>query len=122
VIYTFKIQPVPASRPRVTRWGTHYGKTYKKWRQDFKAVLHSMRPKPPRFGTLEVWCDFHIQKARTSKLTVPRGDLDNYVKALWDGCNGVVWGDDNQIVECHATKQFTKDRKPGYIVLEVKNV
>ncbi|MCK5643597.1 MAG: RusA family crossover junction endodeoxyribonuclease [Gammaproteobacteria bacterium] len=122
MIYTFKLQPVPASRPRVTRWGTHYGKTYKAFRLAFKNVLVHMRPKPPRAGKLEVWCDFHVQKARTSKLTIPRGDLDNYVKALWDGCNNVVWLDDNQIVECHATKQFTKDRAPGYITMQVKNV
>lgn len=122
MIYTFKIQPVPASRPRVTRWGTHYGKTYKAFRLAFKAMLIARRLKPPRMGKLEVWCDFYVQKARTSKLSIPRGDLDNYVKALWDGCNGKVWGDDKQIVECHATKQFTQNRSPGYIELQVKNV
>jgi Holliday junction resolvase RusA-like endonuclease len=54
---------------------------------------------------------------KTSKLTQPRGDLDNYIKALWDSCNGVVWGDDRQIIEVHATKEFGES---GYIVMRVE--
>lgn len=32
-----------------------------------------------------------------------RGDLDNVVKALLDSCQGVLWADDIQVVEIHAT-------------------
>lgn len=30
------------------------------------------------------------------------GDVDNYVKALLDGCNTIVWRDDVQVVDLHA--------------------
>lgn len=29
--------------------------------------------------------------------SVERGDLDNFVKSIKDGCNGVVWPDDRQV-------------------------
>ena len=32
-------QPVPASRPRVTRWGTYYGKNYTRWRKAADDLL-----------------------------------------------------------------------------------
>jgi Holliday junction resolvase RusA-like endonuclease len=117
--YHFDINPVPASRPRVTRWGTHYLKTYKGWKQRFGAMVLDVVRHDPFEGQIVVHCDFIVRKPKTSKLSTPRGDLDNYIKALWDGCNGVVWVDDKQIVECHATKEFGVT---GYIVMRVEAV
>jgi Holliday junction resolvase RusA-like endonuclease len=34
-----------------------------------------------------------------------RGDLDNYVKLLMDGLNGVAWLDDKQVHIINASKQ-----------------
>jgi Holliday junction resolvase RusA-like endonuclease len=78
------------------------------------------RGRPPLTGELEVWCDFYVRRPKTTKLDSPRGDLDNFLKALWDGCNEVIWEDDKQIVVCHATKQFTEGE--GHIVMEIHNV
>lgn len=35
-----------------------------------------------------------------------RPDADNVAKALGDGCNGVVWADDSQIVDLRVQKRF----------------
>jgi Holliday junction resolvase RusA-like endonuclease len=35
-----------------------------------------------------------------------RPDLDNYVKAVCDGCNMVVWKDDSQVVNLTASKAY----------------
>lgn len=33
-------------------------------------------------------------------------DLDNFIKAIADGCNGVAWVDDSQVVKLHAEKRY----------------
>lgn len=33
-------------------------------------------------------------------------DLDNVVKGIFDACNGIVWGDDRQVVEVFARKRY----------------
>jgi Holliday junction resolvase RusA-like endonuclease len=44
-------------------------------------------------------------------------DVDNVFKAVTDACTGIVWHDDNQIVEAHIVKQYS-DRPR--VVLEVE--
>ena len=34
----FNIIPTPASRPRVTRWSTYYGKKYTKFRSSYNRT------------------------------------------------------------------------------------
>lgn len=33
-------------------------------------------------------------------------DIDNVVKAIFDGCNGVLWRDDVQAVDCRIRKRY----------------
>lgn len=72
----------------------------------------------PLYGILEVTAVFNVVKPRTSKLSIPRGDIDNYFKTL-DICNGVVWGDDQQIQVLHTMKQFSE---AGSIELRIKEI
>ena len=44
--------------------------------------------------------------AGAGKLPAPRGDIDNYVKSVFDAFNGVVWEDDAQVVELRARKEY----------------
>ncbi len=39
-----------------------------------------------------------------------RPDLDNIVKAIKDGANGVTWKDDSQVIDVRASKQYGKPR------------
>lgn len=34
-------------------------------------------------------------------------DIDNVVKAIFDGCNGVVWKDDVQVIDVAVRKRYT---------------
>ena len=94
--------PVPASRPRVTRWGTFYGKRHNACRSETLALFKEMRdngslPLVPLSGRLVVWCYFQVVRPKTTKLVTPRGDIDNYTKLLFDCCSKHIWDDDVQV-------------------------
>jgi len=107
----FPFNPVPASRPRVTRWGTYYSKTYKAWKE---AAERSLQP-----GTLHLGADIPLivivrviaRRPKSTKLTTPRGDLDNYVKAPLDVITkvGGYWKDDTQVVSIISWKRFAEE-------------
>lgn len=39
---------------------------------------------------------------------ITRSDIDNFCKVIMDGLNGVVWADDNQVVELYAVKKYSE--------------
>ena len=106
-----ELNPVPASRPRVSKWGTYYGKRHQAFRSEALDLLSGMReegvlPEVPMSGKLRVWVVFSIKKPKTTKLATPRGDIDNYMKLLLDCCNGIIWEDDQQIAQINAFKNY----------------
>lgn len=109
------LPPVPASRPRVTRWGTYYTKTYKTWMTLAEAVIPS-RGLPPLEGPLEVSVRFDCYRPKATKLDIPKGDIDNYLKSILDVLTKRgYWLDDKQIVAVTATKQFHATRPATHI-------
>lgn len=113
-----RCNPVPASRPRVTRWGTYYGKTYKAWRELADREL----PAAPRCasGHLHVELEFAVRRPKTTKRTNPRGDVDNYAKAMLDAMTKKnYWGDDDQIVSLLCTKRFTSEGEEPFIAATI---
>lgn len=48
-----------------------------------------------------------------------RRDLDNVVKAVLDGLNGVLWDDDSQVVELSIGRAVDRDRPRVDVVVEV---
>lgn len=44
----------------------------------------------------QIWCD-------------KRPDLDNYIKAILDACNGILYLDDGQVVQITAQKVYSLD-------------
>jgi len=94
--------PVPASRPRVTRWGTYYLKTYKAYK-DFAEQAIPCSTKPPLTGNIQADILFVCAKPKTTKRINPRGDIDNHEKSILDAITGTkkqpkgYWLDDDQI-------------------------
>ena len=99
------VKPVPASRPRVSKWGTYYGKTYKAFRKAMHEALSGFED-DPMTGSLHVEVTFFCLEPKKPTKLWPRGDIDNYVKALFDSFNGKVWGDDDQVVTVVAHKVY----------------
>lgn len=115
----FPILPVPASRPRVTRWGVYYGKRYTTFRKTMEMLLQAVEwPRVfPLGGLLAVSVTFFVPRPKTTKRVAPRGDVDNYFKTL-DSLNKYVWADDDQIVWTLTVKEYGD---PG-IHLEIKEI
>ena len=117
--WKFPISPVAASRPRVSKWGTYFTGTYKDFRNAAKpVVLETIGNWEPTDKPLKVVLDMYVIKPKTSKLNYPRPDIDNYIKSIFDLCNGVIWKDDTQIIEVEASKQWSKS--DGYFTMEIK--
>lgn len=106
---TYLINPVAASRPRVTKVGhTYYAGPYKDFRKNIKPLIEDLtKGHEPLVGPLSVEVDIWVRKPKTTKLLFPRADIDNYLKAIFDSFNGILWHDDTQITYVHAMKSWT---------------
>lgn len=81
------------------------------------AAQQAMNSEPLE-GPLSLYCTFALpvpasySKKRTAACLsgeiwpCKRPDADNMLKAVLDGCNGVVWKDDCQVVQLYATKVY----------------
>lgn len=104
-------QVVPAGRPRVTRWGTYYPKTYQDWIATTDAGIEEHGYDV--IQTEGLW-KVHVTSIfkRPIKLTrpTPRADLDNIVKGPLDMITKkqLVWLDDKDIIELSADKRYAE--------------
>lgn len=114
---TFYIDPVPASRPRVTRWGTYYSKKYTKFKIDMNEILDDYS-EPTLNGLLRCQIKLNVPLAKSlskkkkealcGKYCDNNADLDNYAKGVMDAMNKTVYDDDRQIVELSISKIWSK--------------
>lgn len=121
-----RLPPVPASRPRFrafkTRDGravtsTYYAGPYKKFLDEADKAIPPAERKFP--GPVQVDATFYVPRPKTTKLARPKGDIDNYLKAIFDVITRKgYWLDDDEIVSVTASKQFTP--KEGKIVVQIK--
>lgn len=114
-------KPVGKGRPRFTRSGHVFTpertRTYEQavaWecRKAMEGKLPSVHPqrvsvevmvKPPKS-----WSKTKTKNALGGFIAPGRPDIDNYLKAVLDGCNGVAFLDDSQVVAVYATKRYAE--------------
>ena len=119
--WKFPISPVAASRPRVSKWGSYYTGTYKEFREQARPIIKEvLKDWKPTEDPLMVYVEVFPTRPRTSKLDHPRPDIDNFVKAIFDLCNGTVWKDDSQIIYMEANKAWAKN--DGYFTVEIEEL
>ena len=53
---------------------------------------------------------------------VGRTDLDNYVKAVLDACNGIVYHDDRQVTNLVASKRYALDERFAGVSVTVEEL
>jgi Holliday junction resolvase RusA-like endonuclease len=75
----------------------------------------------PFDGPVMIWMRFAVPKPKTTKLSHPKPDIDNYEKALFDALTkaGNVWNDDHQIVKILESSKVWTEQPNGGIVVSV---
>ena len=72
-------------------------------------------------GYLKSWTKAELFQVKDgSLLPVRRPDLDNYVKGILDGANGLLWHDDSQIVDLILYKRYDETPRVEIKVSEIK--
>lgn len=117
--FRLNLEPAPASRPRVGKFGTYYPKTYTLFR---KAALPQaqMFDGVPTDQPVAVLVETVCSKPKTGKLQFPRGDVDNYAKGPLDVMTEAqkFWNDDNQVVALMIVKRYTDPGESAGINIE----
>lgn len=117
------LAPIPCPRPRIrlikSKSGrsfasAYYPRPYTIWQVEAAELLAPHAPEVPLEGPLMLEVTFYVERPRTSKLLVPKGDVDNYVKSLMDALTKAeFWNDDSQVAYLVAKKQWAVGRRDG---------
>jgi len=116
-------EPVGKGRPRFARQGgfvrTYTPQKTANWEQEIaKAAKQAMGSQsaletPIALSVRVVkaipvgWSKTKRQQAESGTLRpVGKPDLDNYIKAIMDAGNGILWVDDSQVCELHSSKAY----------------
>lgn len=102
--------PVPKQSYRAVKGGGYTSPRVKAWQTSVAwRAREAMAGRDPIKGPVSM----HIVFVLTSNRRV---DLDNLSKNVLDGCNGIVFVDDNQVVNLHLVKHVIPDASPGVFV------
>ena len=125
VVFTIPAAPVAKARPRMARMRNGTVRTYtpKKTTEYEKlgryCAQQAMLNQKPLHGPLLFACKLELpipkswskkkkkQAVEGTLRPVKRPDIDNYVKALLDSCNDVVFVDDSQVVDMMVSKVYS---------------
>ncbi len=125
VNFTIPGQPVAKGRPRFSRQGKVVRTYTDAATQSFEnlvkfAAAHAMSGQEPSAEPLAIEVHLYMQipaswsnKKRLQAmqgivLPTKKPDADNVLKGLKDGCNGIVWRDDAQVVEILLRKRYAE--------------
>tara|TARA_R110002110_G_scaffold211833_1_gene424727 strand:+ start:184 stop:567 length:384 start_codon:yes stop_codon:yes gene_type:complete len=119
--WMFPLSPVAASRPRVSRHGAYFAGPYKYFRQECVEVIPLILGDSfePYDEPLKVDVEIFVRQPKKTKLLVPKADVDNYLKAIFDVLNGKLWRDDTLIHEVYAVKSWDRKGGHGYFTVGV---
>lgn len=108
------VTPVPASRPRVPRFGRpFYVGRYKTFRAEMDQWIDTQPPGDILECPLSATVEFACRTPANPANPYPIGDIDNYLKAIWDSLQGrLYFADDKQIHIVHAIKRFCGEQQP----------
>lgn len=125
VLFQLEIEPQQKERPRLGRGGrTFTPPKTRAFELEISQMLKiAMRKHEPFGGPICVFVRFAFQKKANSKARFPgRADIDNYLKAVLDGANGICWEDDSQVLQVFTEKVWTTPGEVSSILLVIDRV
>ena len=125
--------PVGKGRPRMTRSGHVYTpEATASYERMIATICRSaFGPREPLSGPVrvEICIDKKIPASKTKRIkeqmrerkTRPttKPDLDNVIKTVLDGCNGIAYLDDKQVVELNCTAYYAEEPRIYVKISEV---
>ncbi len=124
-------EPVAKGRPKLSRYGTYTPKKTKEYEKHIREEWKKNGYKEPLRGAIKVDIIFHkgVPKSDSKAVRMKKilgqikptvkPDLDNYIKAVLDGLNGLAWVDDSQIVEITASKEYSEKPRTEVMILRI---
>lgn len=111
MVISVKLEPVPFARPRCHGKRFFNAPKYAAFKNHLSLAMKVNHKGPPLKGPVSLCAKFYLKKPKTSKneYAVVKPDLDNFLKAVMDAGNGVLWEDDSQIVSLSADKDYLTD-------------
>lgn len=101
------IHPVAFARPRFNKGRGFNAPHYSLFKRDVIAMLKQKVKTPPLEVACEVVLLFNLERPKVKREEpCVRPDLDNYIKAILDCGNEILWKDDGLIVDIHAFKRY----------------
>ena len=100
--FTVDGEPIPKARPRLGRHGKTYTPSRTTTWEEQVGWTYREAQGPEFHGSVHVTLRFRRKSRR-------RADLDNLIKSVLDGLNGVAWQDDSQVKCIEADVVQTKD-------------
>ena len=135
-VFVIEGECVPKARAKYNRFGGSYGKSFERQKAYEKKVSESLieqgavstekavsiRIKIFK-GYLKSWTKKQQREADLGVLrAVKRPDLDNYIKSVIDGSNGILFDDDSQMVHLEAMKGYSREPRVEIEVREMEHV
>ena len=130
--FTIPGKPVPQKRHRMGR-GFSYDPSAPDKKRVRTEIIFQNRKKNIHKGDVSMFITFHMQRPkshyRTGKFKeflkkgspykhTSKPDIDNLIKFIMDCCSGILYKDDNQVVNITANKQYADNetRTEFYII------
>ena len=128
--FTVPGEPVAKGRPRFTGTGRSYTPAKTKKFENLVRLAYSMQypDRDPAEGAIELtvrayfsipksWSKKKQAEAATEQMKkISKPDLDNCLKAVQDGLNGVAWKDDAQVADTHTSKRYSTRPRVDIII------
>lgn len=120
-LYTLHLEPKPQSRPRFGRNRAYEDGEMTQWKRNCVSQLRLLNPKIIEKGAIFVSMTFYIYppkriaEVKKKRLELEseaiyvdkRPDIDNYIKAVLDCSNEILFKDDGQVAALSSQKLYS---------------